>query len=336
MRKKLVCLVTVLCFMVLLAGCGAKTETGSSGSGDGAGTEAEADKPTAEPVTDGSGDGAGTEAEADKPAAEPATDGSGDGAGTKAEADNPAAKPGTDGSGDGAGTKADEQTESAVADIGKTDESAGSRNDDTAGHGRLLYMGHASIRITTPEDKVIYIDPFAGEGYDRAADLILSTHDHYDHNAMDLIAGRNEDCRVITRKEALADGKHQTFDLGFATVEAVEAGNNQYHNIDECVGYIVTLTDGVSVYVTGDTSTTQQMAELADRKIDYAFFCCDGVYNMDLDEAAECAKMVKAKHNIPYHMISADSGKFFDQSRAEQFEAPDRMILEDGQEIYLE
>ena len=314
MRKNLVCLVTVLCLMALLAGCGAKTETGSSGSGDGSGAEAEADKPAEEPVTDGSGDGFGTES--DKPAEEPVIDGSGGGAGTEA--------------------KADELTASAGADTGKTDESAGSRNDDTARPGHLLYMGHASIRITTPEDKVIYIDPFAGEGYDQAADLILSTHDHYDHNAMDLIAGRNEDCRVITRKEALADGEHQTFDLGFATVEAVEAGNNQYHSIDECVGYIVTLTDGVSVYVTGDTSTTQQMAELADRKIDYAFFCCDGVYNMDLDEAAECAKMVKAKHNIPYHMISADSGKFFDQSRAEQFEAPDRMILQDGQEIDLE
>ena len=292
MRKKLVCLVTVLCLMALLAGCGAKTETGSSGSGDGAGAEAEADKPAEEPVTDGSGGGAGTEAEAD------------------------------------------ELTASAVADTGKTDESAGSRNEDTARPGRLLYMGHASIRITTPEGKVIYIDPFAGEGYDQAADLILSTHDHYDHNAMDLIVGRNDDCRVITRKEALADGEHQTFDLGFATVEAVEAGNNQYHSIDECVGYIVTLTDGVSVYVTGDTSTTQQMAELADRKIDYAFFCCDGVYNMDLDEAAECAKMVKAKHNIPYHMV-ANADTYFDRQLAEQFEAPNRLIIGEGEEIEL-
>ena len=135
MRKKLVCLVTVLCLMALLAGCGAKTETGSSGSGDGSGTEAEADKPAEEPVIDGSEDGSGTEAEADKPAEEPVTDGSGGGAGTEAEAD--------------------ELTASAVADTGKTDESAGSRNEDTARPGRLLYMGHASIRITTPEGKVI-------------------------------------------------------------------------------------------------------------------------------------------------------------------------------------
>ena len=148
-------------------------------------------------------------------------------------------------------------------------------------------------------------------------------------------AGRNEDCRVITRKEALADGEHQTFDLGFATVEAVEAGNNQYHSIDECVGYIVTLTDGVSVYVTGDTSTTQQMAELADRKIDYAFFCCDGVYNMDDAEAARCADLVAAKHSIPYHNIAAGGDVYFDADKAANFPAKNLLVINPGEEIEL-
>ena len=48
---------------------------------------------------------------------------------------------------------------------------------------KLLYMGHASLRITTAEGKVIYIDPFVGNGYEPAADLILVTHAHFDHNA---------------------------------------------------------------------------------------------------------------------------------------------------------
>ena len=37
----------------------------------------------------------------------------------------------------------------------------------------LLYMGQASLRIVTSEDKVIYIDPYAGDAYDLPADLIL-------------------------------------------------------------------------------------------------------------------------------------------------------------------
>ena len=38
----------------------------------------------------------------------------------------------------------------------------------------LLYQGHGSLRITTADNKVIYIDPYAGDGYDLPADLIKS------------------------------------------------------------------------------------------------------------------------------------------------------------------
>ena len=200
---------------------------------------------------------------------------------------------------------------------------------------KLLYMGHASLRITTAEGKVIYIDPFVGDGYEPAADLILVTHAHHDHNAVDKIKNRNEGHKIITWKEALADGKHQTFDLGYVKIEAVEAGYNKNHDVKECVGYILTLSDGVTVYVSGDTSKTAQMPSLAEKKLDYAFYCCDGVYNMDLPEAAECAKLVGAKHDIPYHVIAAKDGKYFDRSRAEQFDSPNRLIINEGEEIEL-
>ena len=199
----------------------------------------------------------------------------------------------------------------------------------------LLYMGHASIRIITPEEKVIYIDPYAGDGYAPAADLILVTHSHFDHTALDKITNRAPDCRTITWKEAIRRGEHQTFDLGYVTVQAVEAGYNRNHNVRDCVGYVLTLSDGVRVYVSGDTSKTDQMPRLADMAINYAFFCCDGVYNMDLAEAAECASLVGAKHNIPYHVIAAGGSVFFDRARAERFQAENRLILDPGEEIAL-
>ena len=199
---------------------------------------------------------------------------------------------------------------------------------------RLLYMGQASIRITTAEGKVIYIDPYVGSGYEPAADLILVTHSHYDHNGVDRVIHRNPDCRIITWREALANDTHQTFDLGFAKVEAVEAGFNRWHSVKECVGYIVSLPSSVSVYVTGDTSMTEQMPQLREKQIDYAFWCCDGIFNMGLEEAAECAKLVGAKHNVPYHVLAQD-GVYFDRGRAEQFEAPNRLIIDEGEEIEL-
>ena len=245
-----------------------------------------------------------------------------------------AACTGTSGQAEKNSGKAEQNQSSASgsAEQGTETEKEGTVKNSKA---KLLYMGHASLRITTAEGKVIYIDPFVGEGYEPAADLILVTHAHHDHNAVDKIKNRNEGHRIITWKEALADGKHQTFDLGYVKIEAVEAGYNKNHDVKECVGYILTLSDGVTVYVAGDTSKTQQMPALAEKKLDYAFYCCDGVYNMDLPEAAECAKLVGAKHDIPYHVIASKDGKFFDRTRAEQFDSPNRLIINEGEEIEL-
>jgi L-ascorbate metabolism protein UlaG (beta-lactamase superfamily) len=198
---------------------------------------------------------------------------------------------------------------------------------------KLLYQGHGSLRITTEDNKVIYIDPYAGEGYDLPADLILVSHGHPDHNAVDLITSRSDDCQIITNTDALVKGEYKTYDLGFATVEAVQAGNNKNHDINVCVGWLVTLPGGISIYATGDTSTTEQMSELANRDIHYAFFVCDGKFSMDLEEASACAELVQARHSIPYHMAP---GQLFDRERAEKFDGPGKLIIAAGEEIELE
>ncbi len=214
-----------------------------------------------------------------------------------------------------------------------------SSQDSSSAKPSILYQGHASVRIVTPEGKVIYIDPYAGEDewYDLAADLILITHGHYDHNGLERIANRNADCRVITQVEALAEGEHSAIDLGFAKVTPVQAGFNDNHDVTECVGYVIELTDGKKVYLSGDTSTTDDMRNgvLADMGIDYAFWCADGVYNMGNEEAAAAAAMVGATHNIPYHNSPADSGNTFDVEAAHAFNAPNAMIVQPGEEIDL-
>ena len=214
----------------------------------------------------------------------------------------------------------------------KQDKETSSASNASPGEPKLLYLGHGSLRLTTGDGKVIYIDPYAGKDYKKPADLILITHGHPDHNCPDKVASQNPGSRIITWKEALKGGTRQTFELGYVTVEAVEAGYNPNHNVKECVGFILTLPEGVSVYGSGDTSRTKQMPSLADRHIDYAFYCCDGKFNMGPEEAAQCAALVGAKHNIPYHMAP---GALFDRSAAEKFDAPNRLIVADGEEISL-
>ncbi|MBQ1389334.1 MAG: MBL fold metallo-hydrolase [Clostridia bacterium] len=200
---------------------------------------------------------------------------------------------------------------------------------------KLVYFGHASICIITEDDKVIYVDPYEEGDYSLAADLVLVTHDHFDHNQIDKIENKNDDCKIITQDDALVNGEYMTFELPFVTAEAVEAGNNPNHDINSCVGYVLTFKNGKSVYISGDTSTTDQMDKLHDKNIDYAFFCCDGVFNMDNEEAAMCAETVGAKHNIPYHNETAN-GKLLDKEKADSWSAPNKIIIMPGESINIE
>ena len=193
----------------------------------------------------------------------------------------------------------------------------------------LLYQGHGSVRIQSSSGTVVYIDPYVGEGYDKEADLILVTHEHRDHNQIGLV--KQTDKTVILRsKDMIVDGKYQIKKIADIEIEAVPTYNKN-HKVTECVGYIVTV-DGKKCYFAGDTSTTDAMPGFKERKLDYAFLCMDGKYNMGPEEATECAKMIGAKHSVPYHMAP---GKLFDEETAKKLKVDSLLIVPAGTEINL-
>ena len=193
---------------------------------------------------------------------------------------------------------------------------------------KLLFQGHGSYRLTSDDGRIIYIDPYKGKGYDAPADLILVTHQHRDHNQIERCA-QKLGCRVITNEEALAGGKHNFFDVDGITIQAVEA-SNKLHDPKQCVGYIITL-DGVKIYASGDTSMTKQMETFAVLELDYALFPGDGIFNMNPEKAAECAKLVGAKHNILIHLKPGESYR----KKTEKWQATNKLIIEPGEEITL-
>jgi len=194
---------------------------------------------------------------------------------------------------------------------------------------KLFYQGHGSFRLTANDGRIVYVDPFAGGGYDMPADIILVSHQHGDHNQIQLCT-QKPDCKIITNEEALQGGKHNTFDVGGIKIQAVEAYNKN-HDPTQCVGFIITI-DGVKIYACGDTSKTEQMKTFADMKLDYAILCGDGVYNMGLEEAAECARLIQAQHNIIIHLKPKE---LFDRELAEKWDPPNKIIIEPNEEIAL-
>ena len=195
---------------------------------------------------------------------------------------------------------------------------------------KLYYQGHASLRFETNEGRYIFVDPFAGDGYDKRADVVLITHEHYDHNAIHLLE-LNPRTVVIRAKDALQNGVYFDFEYYGVKIQAVPAGGNPNHNENECVGYLLRF-DGLTIYVAGDTSYVPAMERLSEEAIDYAFLPIDGVYNMGPEEATRCAQIIRPKHLVPYH---SKPGMLFDMKQVMRVTYENAILVRPGQAIEL-
>ena len=194
---------------------------------------------------------------------------------------------------------------------------------------KLYYQGHGSFRITAANGTVIYVDPFMGGGYEPAADWVLVSHEHHDHNKLELLTMKDS-TRVLRAADMLHEGVYSTVEAEGIKVQAVPAYNKN-HKKEDCVGFLLWV-DGLGIYCAGDTSKTDYMAEMAALKLDYTLLPMDGKYKMNVAEAMDCAALIGAKHNIPIHMAP---GKDFDMEIAKSYQPAGQLIVEPGQEIEL-
>lgn len=194
----------------------------------------------------------------------------------------------------------------------------------------IIYQGHASFRVKTNSGLVIYIDPYAGEGYTLPADVILVTHDHFDHNKIELVPQKS-DCTIITNDNAReSEDEYNTYEINDLTIEAVPAYNS-HHPRDFGVGYILSF-DGRQVYITGDTGNIEEAKQLAAREIDLVFVPTDGIYTMTLEEAKEFSYNVNAKFSVPVH---TNPEVIFDPKVAMAYDGKDKILVSPGEPIYL-
>lgn len=201
---------------------------------------------------------------------------------------------------------------------------------------KLMFQGHGSFRIVTKAGTVVYVDPCTGDGYGLPADMILVTHEHGDHNQVQLCR-QKEDCTVLRASDFLkGDGMKHTYEKNNDVFVTDAVASNKNHDPSKCVGFIIEIkTEGITIYAAGDTSKNDYMEEcLADMDIDWALLPIDGVYNMGIDEAVECANIIGAKYTIPIHMVP---GKPFSSKMAADFKSklPSAVICMPDDEIAL-
>lgn len=191
---------------------------------------------------------------------------------------------------------------------------------------KLYYQGHGSYRIATNKGTVIYVDPYAGDGYDKEADLIIVTHEHGDHNHVELVSLKKEG--IILRSQDLLKNNYQPITYKDITLTGTPA-ENKNHPRSKCVGFIMEV-DGKRIYGAGDTSYFKEMEDFKD--LDLALLPSDGIYNMNIKEAARCADLIDVKRAIPIHM---SPGSLYDERIAKKFNTKKALLLKPGETLEI-
>ncbi len=173
----------------------------------------------------------------------------------------------------------------------------------------IHWLGHASFRIDADEGVKIYIDPFKlGSGLPQA-DIILVTHDHFDHCSpedIDKIASKDT---VIIGPSCIADKlphpvtalspgeKTAVKGIIIETVPAYNPAKNFHPKANGYLGFIIT-TGGKRIYHAGDTDFIPEMKSI---KADIALLPIGGTYTMTAEEAAQAADLINPAIAVPMH-----------------------------------
>ncbi len=205
----------------------------------------------------------------------------------------------------------------------------------------LKWLSHAGFIITSPGGKVIIIDPWIVDNPlcsikledISSADMVLVTHDHFDHigNAADIVkktgatlvaapetAGKLQLQMGVPAENVIFGGYGMNIG-GSAEVKGITITMTQaFHSSETAspVGYILRLEDGTSIYHAGDTGIFDSMRLLRELyRIDLALLPIGGVFTMDPVQASKAVTLLKPRIVIPMHyktfpILEQDGNRF--------------------------
>ena len=181
----------------------------------------------------------------------------------------------------------------------------------------IKWLGHDSFLIK--KGKIICIDPYKLRETKDKADIILITHDHFDHFSLEDIEKIKKDSTILIGPKELIgkyDGELKTLkpfesiDVDGIKINTIPAYNvNKFRapgkvfhpKKDNKLGFVITI-DNKKIYHAGDTDLIQEMAQL--RNIEIALLPVSGTYVMTAEEASQAVDIIQPKIAIPMHFNS--------------------------------
>lgn len=174
---------------------------------------------------------------------------------------------------------------------------------------QLIWLGHAGFKITTKNNFVIFIDPFAGEDehYEQKASLILISNEGYHHLSYEKVKKLRADSTVILANsqaayeldgEAMNPGDVQQ--VGDVKVKAVKARSDRPgigKKEGEGLGFLLNI-EGKIIYFAGTTDLIPEIKEIV---CDVALLPVASATTMSPQEALQAVEMIKPKLAIPMH-----------------------------------
>lgn len=182
------------------------------------------------------------------------------------------------------------------------------------GDVNIEWLGHASFKIRG--SKLIYTDPYKIRDTEKA-DIILITHEHFDHLSPDdiqkirgpkttVVAPADCVAKIGGNVKAIKPG--QAINIDEVVIEAVPSyniGKSFHPKQKNWVGYVIEMS-GKRIYQAGDTDVIPEMEDI---KADIALLPIGGTYTMTAEEAALACEKIKPTYAVPMHYGSIVGSK---------------------------
>jgi L-ascorbate metabolism protein UlaG (beta-lactamase superfamily) len=171
---------------------------------------------------------------------------------------------------------------------------------------KITWLGHDGFRIDAK--KTVYFDPYSISAGPKA-DLILISHDHFDHCSPEDVAKIQDSKTVIvTEKDSakklsgdvrvMKPGESLNVDdIKIRAIPSYNTDKDFHPKANNWLGFVVEI-EGITVYHAGDADFIPEMKDI---EVDIALLPVSGTYVMTSDQAVKAALAINPKLAIPMH-----------------------------------